>query len=54
MGSKATAYKTFRKKLLAGDEDFINEINRTYTNPKGEKRSLTERTDDIKDWYRNP
>lgn len=52
MGNKAKQYKNFRTKVLAQDEDFINEIGRTYTNEDGEVRPLLERTDDIKDWYK--
>lgn len=50
--NKAKQFKTFRDKIIAQDEGFIEEINRTYTNPEGETRSLTERTDPIKAWYR--
>ena len=50
--NKAKQFKTFRDKIIAQDEGFIEEINRTYTNPEGKTRSLTERTDPIKAWYR--
>jgi hypothetical protein len=53
MGPKAKQYKNFRDKLINQDKGFIEEINRTYTNPEGETRSLTERTDPIKEWYRS-
>ena len=56
MGNKVTKGKTeysqFKQKLLANDPTFIDQINRTYTNTKGNKRSLIERTDPIKNWYK--
>jgi len=56
MGNKVTTGKTeylqFKQKLLANDPTFIDQINRTYTDTTGNKRSLTERTDPIKNWYK--
>jgi hypothetical protein len=49
--NKARAYKNFKEKLLAGDESFINEIDRGYKDDKGERQLLTDRTDPLKEWY---
>ena len=52
LGNKATQYKNFRDKILTPNSNFIEEIDRSYTDTKGKKRSLTERTDPIKAWYK--
>jgi len=45
-------YDLFKSKVLNNDSSFINEINRTYLDAKTQtRRSLTERTDPIKNWY---
>jgi len=49
--NKARAYKNFKEKLLAGDESFINEIDRGFKDDKGQRQLLTDRTDPLKEWY---
>lgn len=49
--NKASAYKNFKEKLLAGDESFIDEIDRGYKDDKGQRQLLTNRTDPLKEWY---
>ena len=49
--NKAKQYKNFKEKILAGDESFINEIDRGYKDDKGERQLLTDRTDPLKEWY---
>ena len=49
--NKAKQYKNFKEKLLAGDESFINEIDRGFTDTKGNRQLLTDRTDPLKEFY---
>lgn len=49
--NKAKQYKNFKEKILAGDESFINEIDRGYKDDKGQRQLLTDRTDPLKEWY---
>lgn len=49
--NKAKQYKKFKEKLLAGDESFINEIDRGYKDAEGNRQLLTNRTDPLKEWY---
>lgn len=49
--NKARQYKNFKEKLLAGDESFINEIDRGFKDDKGQRQLLTDRTDPLKEWY---
>lgn len=49
---KAKKYSKFKKKILAKDKSWIDEINRTYKTPDGEIKSLTNRTNQLKDYYK--
>jgi hypothetical protein len=49
--NKAKQYTNFKEKLLAGDESFINEIDRGYKDAEGNRQLLTDRTDPLKEWY---
>jgi hypothetical protein len=49
--NRARQYSNFKEKLLAGDESFINEIDRGFKDDKGQRQLLTDRTDPLKEWY---
>ena len=45
-------YDLFKKKVLAGDDSFIDEINRGYKDKKNNYIPLTKRTNALKNWYK--